>query len=65
MLYQWSILNLMRGILAMLGWFVVSLRPSTDRLMKSLTKADENFLGPDRMGADQHQLAETIGSTGA
>lgn len=45
-LFQWRILNLIRGITAILGWFVISLRPSTDRLTKNLLSADENFLAP-------------------
>ena len=44
-LSTWRILNLVRGLGAILGWVVISLRPNTDRLSKNLEKADENILG--------------------
>ena len=43
-LKTWKILNAVRGVLAMLGWLVISFRPATDRLTKNLEKADENIL---------------------
>ena len=42
---RWRILNVVRGVGAILGWFVVSLRPNTDRLSKNLQRTDENILG--------------------
>lgn len=44
-LNTWRILNLVRGVMAILGWIVISLRPNTDRLVKNLQKAEENMLG--------------------
>lgn len=40
----WRTLNLIRGIFAILGWLVISLRPATDRLTKNLETADENII---------------------
>jgi len=39
-LMTWRILNLVRAVLISLGWFIVSLRPSTDRLTKNLTSEE-------------------------
>jgi len=46
-MHQWTRLNVARGILAILGWFVVSLWPYTDRLSKSLLKANDDILQPN------------------
>ena len=44
-LNTWRILNLIRGIGAILGWIIISLKPNTDRLSKNLESADENIIG--------------------
>jgi hypothetical protein len=47
------ILNLVRGLLPILGWLVVSISPKSDRLIKNLEKADENILeGVEEIDAD-------------
>ncbi|ESN99035.1 hypothetical protein HELRODRAFT_162513 [Helobdella robusta] len=37
MLYIWQILNLIRGLMAIIGWGIISLKPMTDRLLKALS----------------------------
>jgi hypothetical protein len=49
---QWQILNVIRGVLAILGWFVVALRPNTDRLTKSLLSANDDILQPSTVTAN-------------
>ena len=44
-LHTWRVMNLCRGVGSILGWIIVSLKPSTDRLTKNLEKADENIIG--------------------
>lgn len=41
---MWKSLNTVRGVLIILGWFVLSLTPNTDRLSKNLG-ASGDFLG--------------------
>ena len=45
-LTTWRNLNTARGSLSILGWFVLSLVPVTDRLTKNLREAD-HLLGDD------------------
>ena len=45
-LTTWRNLNTARGSLSILGWFVLSLVPVTDRLTKNLREADD-LLGDD------------------
>jgi len=45
-LSEWTGMNVARGVLAMLGWFIVSLRLHTDHLSKSLLKANDDILQP-------------------
>lgn len=44
---QWAGMNVARTVLVVLGWFVVSLRLHTDRLSKSLLKANDDILQPN------------------
>jgi hypothetical protein len=37
-------LNTVRGVAAILGWFVISLAPSGDRLTKNLHAGDDDLL---------------------
>ena len=37
-LHTWKALNLARAVAVVLGWFIVSLRPSTDSLYKNLRR---------------------------
>jgi len=46
-LSHWKGLNVARGILAILGWLVVALWPSTDRLSSTLLKANDDILQPN------------------
>ena len=46
-LNTWRILNLVRGVTAILGWIIISLRPNTDRLVKNLQKAEVNAIGDE------------------
>jgi len=46
-LSEWTGLNIARGILVILGWFVVALWPRTDRLSESLLKANDDILQPN------------------
>ncbi|CAH1786359.1 unnamed protein product [Owenia fusiformis] len=41
----WKILNVLRGTSAILGWFILSIQPTKDRLSKNLANSDENLLG--------------------
>jgi len=54
-------MNVSRGVLAILGWFVVSLRLHTDRLSKSLLKANDDILQPNS-ATGQLRTTEGIGS---
>ncbi|KAL3842870.1 hypothetical protein ACJMK2_020845 [Sinanodonta woodiana] len=42
---RWRNINTARGILSILGWFVLSITPMADRLTKNLQEADGNVLG--------------------
>ena len=57
----WRLLNLFRGLMAMLGWLVVSLRPQTDRLSKTLYAQDDNLFGdaPQRVAGDVEDGGQT------
>ena len=46
-LSEWKGMNVARGVLVILGWFVVSLRLHTDRLSKSLLAANDDILQPN------------------
>ena len=43
---RWRILNIIRGCFFILGWIVISITPTRDRLTENLKKADENILAP-------------------
>ncbi|XP_060072418.1 transmembrane protein 237-like [Ylistrum balloti] len=45
----WKSLNTARGVLAILGWFIIAVGPNTDRLYSNLRKADDNILGGNSM----------------
>ena len=36
----WRVLSLLRAVLVSLAWFIVSLRPGTDRLTKNLSQTE-------------------------
>jgi len=54
-------MNVSRGVLVMLGWLVVSLRLHTDRLSKSLLKANDDILQPNAV-TGKLQTTEGSGS---
>ena len=45
----WRILNLIRGLCAILGWLVISLRPNTDKLSKSIFAHDPDLFGEEHV----------------
>ena len=38
---RWVVLNLIRGIGAILGWFILSITPKTDRISRNLELTDD------------------------
>ena len=60
-LKTWVILNMVRGLMPMLGWLVISISPKSDRLIKNLLKADENIIE----GVGEMDEEPEVHSTGA
>ena len=44
---MWRVLNAVRGLCFIIGWFIISLAPLSDRLTNNLVSADENILDPN------------------
>lgn len=41
----WKIINILRGVGAVFGWFVLSITPNADRLSESLLEVTDNVMG--------------------
>jgi len=55
-LKRWLILCTVRAVTAILAWFVVSLRPNTDRLSKNLQRADDSIGFDTTIHADHKHI---------
>jgi len=59
---DWFAMNVSRGVLVMLGWFVVAFWPRTDRLSQSLLRANDDILQPNAPVTARQQTTEGTGS---